>query len=200
MRVTNKGARTRRRILDVVVELLETRSYDAMSIAEITRRAEITRPGFYFHFASKGAAVAGVLEELLEEFVTVAAAWYEHPGDDPLAGVEEALGATIDLWRSHAPLMDAVLRAAATDDEASELVGAWVDGLDGRAAGRLRRDVGARLPPTGPSIDSLAAFMVGATVDAMRRDVRSIVDTGEPTPEVLETLTYVWTSVIVGGR
>ena len=197
--MTSKGARTRRRILDVVVDLLETQSYDAMSVAEITRRTDITRPAFYFHFATKGAAVAGVLEELLEQFVTVAAAWYEHPGDDPLAGVEEALGATIDLWRAHARLMDAVLRAAATDDEAAEIVGAWVEGLCERAGERLRRDVGTRLATNGPSVESLAAFMVGATLDAMRRDVGTIVERGRPAPEVRETLVYVWSRVIAGG-
>lgn len=197
--MTSKGARTRRRILDVVVELLETQSYDAMSVAEITRRAEITRPGFYFHFATKGAAVAGVLEELLAEFVGVAAAWYEHPGDDPLAGVEEALGATVELWRSHAHLMDAVLRAAADDREAAHLVDAWVEGLTAQAAGRLRRDLTGQLPIAGPSVESLAAFMVGATFEAMRRDVRAVVGAGEPVPEVLEALTYVWTQVIAPG-
>lgn len=178
------------------MELLETQSYDAMSVAEITRRAEITRPGFYFHFATKGAAVAGVLEELLEEFVGVAAAWYEHPGDRPLAGAEEALRATVELWRSHAHLMDAVLRAAATDDEAAELVGAWVGELTNRGGGRLRRDIAGHLPPDGPSAEALAAFMVGATVDAMRRDVRSIVATGSQVPEVLETLVYAWVQVL----
>lgn len=203
MRVTSKGARTRRRILDVVVELLETQSYDAMSIAEITRRAEITRPGFYFHFATKGAAVAGVLEELLDEFVGVAAAWYEHPGDDPTAGVVEALEATIALWRSHVRLLDAMTRASAADPEAASLVASWTDGLTARAADRLRRDIADDLPPGGPSVEALAAFMVAATVDAMRRDVRSLADTGRPVPEVLETLAHVWTGVLsprVGRR
>ena len=198
--MTTKGGRTRRRILEVVVDLLETRSYDAMSIAEITRRAEITRPAFYFHFASLGAAVAGVLEELAEDFVTVAAAWYEHPGGDPLAGVPEALESTIALWRGHARLMDAVSRAAAVDTEASQVVAAWVDELTARAADRLRRDISAQLPAGGPSVESLATFMVGATFEAMRRDVRSIVQTGEPSTEVAETLVHVWTQVLAARR
>jgi AcrR family transcriptional regulator len=197
--VLTKGDRTRRRILDVVVELLETQSYDRMSVEEVTRRAEITRPAFYFHFGSLGAAVAGVLEELLEEFVTVAAAWYEHSGDEPLAGVTEVLEATIALWRSHARLMDAMTRATAVDDEAAELVARWVGGLIIRAAERLRRDLAERLPAEGPSPDALAAFMVGATFDAMRRDVRAIVTTGTPDEETLVTLTYVWTKVLAPG-
>jgi len=198
--VTTKGGRTRRRILDVVVDLLETRSFEEISIAEITRRAEVTRPAFYFHFPSKGAAVAAVLEGLYEEFVATAAAWYEHPGGDPLAGVPEALDATIALWRSHARLMDAMTRAAAADPEAAQLMSAWVDELTARAAVRLRQDIADQLPQEGPSVEALAAFMVGATFDAMRRDVRSIVETGNSGPEVLSTLTYVWTQVLAVGR
>lgn len=194
--MTTKGERTRRRILDVVVHLLETRSFEEVSIAEITRRAEVTRPAFYFHFATKGAAVAAVLEDLLEEFVAVAAAWYERPGTDPGAGVAEALEATVALWREHARLMDAILRAASTDAEAAQLVDAWVAHLAARAADRMRRDLGDRLPAAGPSVEALAELMVGATVEAMRRDVRRLVATGERTGGVARTLAFVWSRVV----
>lgn len=195
-KATTKGERTRRRILAVVVELLEELSFADVSIAEITRRAEVTRPAFYFHFPTKGAAVAVVLEELLEEFVEVAAAWYEHPGADPGAGVAEALEATVGLWRGNARLMDAIVRAAVADEEAAQLVAAWEEQLTERATDRLRRDIGGALPRSGPSVDALARLLVGATFDAMRRDVRAIVETGRPLPEVPEALAHVWLSVV----
>lgn len=196
MAVKTKGERTRRRILDVVVELLETRSFDEVSIAEVARRADVTRPAFYFHFPTKGAAVAAVLGDLFEEFIEVASAWYRHPGTDPGAGVTEALGATVASWRANARLMDALARAAAADDDAAQLVGAWESDLVERATDRLRRDIGARLPAEGPSVEALARVLVGATFDAMRRDVRALVSTGEADPEVAVALTHVWTRVI----
>lgn len=196
MRVTTKGARTRRLILDVVVELLETRSYDEISIAEISRRAEVTRPAFYFHFPSKGAVLGAALDELRDEFIAVATAWYDHVGGDPLAGIPEALEATIALWRTHAHLLDAVGRAAVVDAEAADLVASWVAELTARATDRLRSDLGPRLRGGGPSVESVAEFLVGATFDAMRRDVRGIVETGSGCPEVAETLTFVWARVV----
>lgn len=199
MRVTTKGERTRQRILEVVVHLLETQSFAEISIAEITRRAEVTRPAFYFHFPTKGAVVAAVLEGLFDEFVAVAAAWYEHPGTDPGAGVAEALEATVRLWRANARLMDAMVRAAAVDAEAAQLVGAWEADLTERATDRLRRDIGPSLPGDGPSVEALARLLVGATFDAMRRDVRAIVDTGEADPEVALALAHVWLRVVTAG-
>lgn len=194
--MTTKGERTRRRIVDEVVQLLESRSFSEVSIAEITRRAEVTRPAFYFHFPTKGAALAAVLEELFEEFVTVAAAWYEHPATDPAVGVAEALDATVALWRQHARLMDAMVRAASVDDEAAQLMSAWEERLVARATDRLRRDIGAVLPQGAPSVEALAAVLVGATFDAMRRDVRRIVETGEAVPEVADALAYAWLGVV----
>lgn len=199
-KATTKGERTRQRILGVVVALLEERSFADVSIAEITRRAEVTRPAFYFHFPTKGAVVAAVLEDLFEEFIGVAAAWYEHPGDDPASGVAEALDATVGLWRAHARLMDAIVRAAAVDEEAAQLVGAWQADLTERATDRLRRDLGPRLPPGAPSVEALAQLLVGATFDAMRRDVHAIVATGEPQPEVAAALAHVWLRVVAAGR
>ncbi|KRA37783.1 hypothetical protein ASD81_03555 [Nocardioides sp. Root614] len=196
MGVTTKGGRTRRRILEVVTDLLEEQSYDEISIAEITRRAEVTRPAFYFHFASKGAVLGAALDELRDEFIAVATAWYDHVGGDPVAGIPEALEATIALWRTHARLLDAVGRASAVDAEAADLVRSWVDELTARAADRLHRDLGAHAGAGGPSVAALAEFMVGATFDAMRRDVRAIVDTGVPTPGVASTLTFVWARVV----
>lgn len=194
--MTTKGERTRQRILDVVVQLLETRSFGDISVAEITRRAEVTRPAFYFHFASKGAVVAAVLEDLFAEFIDVAAAWYEHPGEDPAAGVVEALEATVRLWRANARLMDAMLRSAAVDAEAAQLVGAWEGRLTDRAAERLGRDLDGRLSSAGPSVEALAQVLVGATFDAMRRDVHSIVASGVPRPEVAAALAHVWLRVV----
>lgn len=195
-KATTKGERTRQRILGVVVALLEERSFGDVSIAEITRRAEVTRPAFYFHFPTKGAVVAAVLEDLFEEFIGVAVDWYEHPDADPAAGVSEALEATVALWRSNARLMDAVVRAAAADEEAGQLVASWERRLVDRATDRLRRDIGPALPASGPSVEALAGVLVGATFDAMRRDVRRIVETGDPEPEVAAALAYAWLGVV----
>ncbi|MFC7504961.1 TetR/AcrR family transcriptional regulator [Nocardioides sp. CPCC 206347] len=191
-----KGDRTRQRILEVVTDLLEAESYDRISIAEITRRAEITRPAFYFHFPNKGAVLGAALDELRDEFIAVATAWYDHAGGDPAAGIPEALDATIALWRSHARLLDAVVRASAADAEAADLMASWVEELTARAADRLRRDVGPELGLEGLSVEALAEFMVGATVEAMRRDVRRIVESGVPTPGISATLTFVWARVV----
>jgi AcrR family transcriptional regulator len=193
---TTKGGRTRQRILETVANLLGEHSFDQISIAEITRRAEVTRPAFYFHFPSKGAAVAAILEELFEEFITVADAWYEHPSGDPLAGIPEALDATINLWQANARLMHGMAQAAAVDREAGELWRSWIHQFSRRASERLQADLTLGTDGEAPSADALAEVLVGATFDAMQRDVRRIVELGEKTPEIGPTLAYVWSRAL----
>jgi TetR/AcrR family transcriptional regulator, ethionamide resistance regulator len=59
-----KGDQRRARILSFVGDMLSTHKFNEISIAEITRRSEITRQGFYFYFPSKGAAPATPAHEM----------------------------------------------------------------------------------------------------------------------------------------
>ena len=47
--------RTRQRILESARRLFETRGYASVSIDELMRECDLTRGGFYAHFASKAA-------------------------------------------------------------------------------------------------------------------------------------------------
>jgi len=190
--VSTKGDRTRARISEAVSDLLSEQSFGQVSIAEITRRAQVTRPAFYFYFPSKGAAVAAVLEELFGEFIAVADAWYEHESGDPLTGIPEALDATIALWRANASLMHGMVQAAAIDREAGQLWQSWVQEFARRVSDRLQADLNPAVVKRGPSPDALAELLVGATFDAMQRDVRRMVELGEETPELGRTLAFVW--------
>lgn len=194
--MTTKGGRTRQRILDAVGDLLSEGSFQQLSIAEITRRAHVTRPAFYFHFPSKGAAIAGVLEELFHEFIAVADAWYEHDSGDPLEGIPEALDGTIALWRSNAPLMHGMVQAATVDGEAGQLWRSWIEEFTRRVAERLHHDLDQAVLDGTPSIEALAELLVGASFDAMHRDVRRIVELGEETPEIGPTLAFLWTRAL----
>jgi AcrR family transcriptional regulator len=189
--VVTKGDRRRQAILDAVAEMLETQSFEEISIAEITRRADVTRPGFYFYFPTKGAAVASLMEGLFAEFMDAASVWYEHRQSDQREGIRIGMDATIDLWRKHAVVMHGMVQAAATDREADALWQQWVAAFTARAVPTIRDDVGR-----GGQTEHLATFLVDATFAAMQRDVRSIVQTGTGTPDLLVTIVQVWTRTL----
>ncbi len=193
--MVTKGDRRRQAILDAVTDLLETHSFEDISIAEITRRADVTRPGFYFYFPTKGAAVASLMEDLFGQFMDAAAVWYEHREVDQREGIRLGMTATVDLWRKHAVVMHGMVQAATADREAEALWQQWIAAFNARALPTITADTRGT---KHRQAERLTTFLVDATFAAMQRDVRSIVETGAPTPDLLETIVLVWVRTLYG--
>jgi AcrR family transcriptional regulator len=66
MATQQRGEETRSRILDAALEAFAQYGYDAASVAEICRRAGVTKGGFYHHFSSKQALFLELLERWLQ--------------------------------------------------------------------------------------------------------------------------------------
>ncbi len=62
MTVQQRGEQTRRRILSAAVECFARSGYDATGVAEICRRADVSKGAFYHHFSSKQALFLELLE------------------------------------------------------------------------------------------------------------------------------------------
>jgi len=197
--MASKGDRTRQRILDVVADLLQDSTYDEISVAEITRRATVTRPGFYFHFPTKGAAVASLMEGMFDQFIEIARGWYEHQGPDQVQAFRQGISDTVDLWRQEARLMHAMAQAAASDPHARAIWTGWIEQFSAAAVPTLSMDLPAGIARDQRTVKQVATMLVRMVFDAMQHDVESIVQAGSPTPELLETISFVWTRTVYGS-
>lgn len=65
MSIQQRGEETRTRILDVAQEAFARYGYDATGVAEICRRAGVTKGGFYHHFPSKQDVFLEMLQRWL---------------------------------------------------------------------------------------------------------------------------------------
>jgi AcrR family transcriptional regulator len=183
----SKGDLTRSRILEALEAVLHELPYEQVSIAEVTRRAQVTRPAFYFHFESLGTAVSSLMERLFDEFTGVAGDWYDHAGPSQVANLRRGLDQTVTLWRTHAVVMDAMMRAAGADPTARRVLDGWIEEFLRRALPVVRDDA-----PDPADADRIARFLVEMTFDAMARDVRRIVEAGKPDRHLAGTLTTIW--------
>ena len=86
MAVQRRGEETRERILEAALECFARDGYDASGVAEICRRAGVTKGGFYYHFPSKQA----LFLELLERWLAVLDVQLEAARDEAVT-VPEAL-------------------------------------------------------------------------------------------------------------
>lgn len=184
-----KGDRTQAQIRCVLREALHDLGYESVTIAEVTRRADITRSAFYFHFESLGAAIASLMEDFLARSFAVQTGWFEHEGDDQPANLRSGVLHTVRLWRNDPVVMDAMARAAVSDVAAHRIWDEWVELFRQRARIVVRNDARGR---SAEQCDRLSDFLVSMTFDAMARDVRRLVAAGDPDPHLADTLAEVW--------
>ncbi|WAH38026.1 TetR/AcrR family transcriptional regulator [Alicyclobacillus dauci] len=59
--------RTRRLLIDALIELIVDEGYDAVTVREIVRKAEVNRSTFYLHFRDKQDIFAYMGDELLKQ-------------------------------------------------------------------------------------------------------------------------------------
>nr|WP_257003346.1 helix-turn-helix domain-containing protein [Streptomyces sp. Alain-F2R5] len=59
--------KTRRALRDALVELVLERGFTALSVEDITQRADVARATFYSHFRDKDELFARVTRDLLDE-------------------------------------------------------------------------------------------------------------------------------------
>lgn len=79
MRIENASSRksdrralyTKRVIKDALLELLETQHYEKISVASLSRQAEITRTTFYLHFQNMDEVLNELLDEALMTVETI---------------------------------------------------------------------------------------------------------------------------------
>jgi AcrR family transcriptional regulator len=94
-RVT-KGERSRRRIAEAFVLLLETKSLDRVTITDICAAAGMTVGGFYFHFKSQEELVQAVMADHLG---VLGAAWDRSlEAGEASACVAALCAAFLDAW------------------------------------------------------------------------------------------------------
>jgi AcrR family transcriptional regulator len=99
---------TRDRILAATVEAAAIHGITRLSVADVAKRAGISRPTLYKHFPSKDALIgAAVLREAGALTAAVVAAADRH--DAPEQALEAAVLTVLQLTREH-PLLDRVVR------------------------------------------------------------------------------------------
>src|SRR3954454_15051091 len=70
----------RRAILDATEELLTTRRFDEIAVADVLAAAGVSRASFYFYFESKHAVLAELVRDAVGAGHQAARPWLEHPG------------------------------------------------------------------------------------------------------------------------
>jgi AcrR family transcriptional regulator len=103
----------RQRIIDAMIESCAEKTYAATTIADIVKRASISRTTFYKRFPNKRACFDGALDSCLEALQN-AAAEARDPSDPPADALRKGAAAMLDLMASRPALAQLVMGDALT--------------------------------------------------------------------------------------
>src|ERR671933_2884807 len=75
-----RARRTQKLLREALIELIEERGFDALTVGELTERALVSRAAFYRHYQDKYALVEQIFEEAMNALLAaVGDLGREHP-------------------------------------------------------------------------------------------------------------------------
>jgi TetR/AcrR family transcriptional regulator, ethionamide resistance regulator len=174
--------------------LLRERPFRELTVDEVMRRTELSRPSFYVYFRDRHHLVLRVVEDIGGELLTMSERWYEGEGDGP-ALVHAAMEGIVDVFAQHGPVLRALADAATDDPEVEQaytrLVHSFVDVTAAHIEGEM---AAGRVLPLAPAetATALVWMMERYLAQTLGRDPRS--DRGV----IVETLETIWSRVLYG--
>lgn len=107
----NRTDRRSDRVLDVVVDILETDGYDAVQLREVARRARTSLATIYKRFANRDELILAALECWMEENRYAGLAAQTHEVDESLyTGLMRVLRTIFEPWERHPGMLEAYFR------------------------------------------------------------------------------------------
>ena len=103
------------RILDTVVQILETRGYDAVQLREVARRSQTSLSTIYKHYSNRDELIAAAVRTWMDEHRFAKLLGQRHePGQSLYAGLMRALRTIFLPWEEHPGMLTAYFRVRAT--------------------------------------------------------------------------------------
>src|SRR6516164_6852852 len=109
-----EASRSDDRILDVVVDILETRGYDAVQLREVARRSQTSLTTIYKRYANRDKLIVAALQAWMDEHRYAALRRQSHEPDESLyAGLMRVFRTIFQPWEQHPGMLTAYFRARA---------------------------------------------------------------------------------------
>ena len=183
-------------IIAAAESLLRERPFRELTVDEVMRRTDLSRPSFYVYFTDRHQLVLKVVEHLGAELFTMSDRWLRGTGEGPDLA-RDALEGIVAVYVEHGPVMRALADAAADDRDVEQAYNALVQSFIEATARHIENEIAA-----GRVLPLDAHETAAALVWMMERYL--VLSLGrEPTTDhaaVTETLATIWTRVLYGTR
>ncbi|KWX66660.1 TetR/AcrR family transcriptional regulator [Mycobacterium sp. NAZ190054] len=194
-RQPQKSDLRRSAILESLDHHLRESGFDGLNIADVTRRAGVTRSAFYFYFENKAAAVAALLEPMYEDGF-LASDLLSSTAQPPRTRIRGMLEALLDAVDQHRYLLQAMLDARGSSAAIREV---WDDARESfvpPVAAMITGERAAGRAPAGASAEVIAGLLLEFNDRLMERYTMG----GRLSrTELLEGAETIWLRTIYAG-
>lgn len=149
----------REAILAALDGWLQESSLEAINIAEISKQAGVTRSAFYFYFENKGAAVAALMERMVDETFAVNEHFTTGQGS-PRMRVRTMLEGLFAMWERHQHLFKAMLEVRGSSESVREIWDTARESFVDSIADMIRSERAAAVAPPGADPVVLATVLL----------------------------------------
>jgi TetR/AcrR family transcriptional regulator, ethionamide resistance regulator len=187
--------RARGRVIASALRLAEKRPFGELTIDQIARAADVSRPAFYTHFSDKEELLLAAVGEVSEELYAMADRWWHGVGP-PAERVRRAIEGVVSVYAGEARLLRIAAEVSTYDEDVRAL---WFDIAERFIVAtddhiRSEQDVGL-IPRTLESRSTAEALFWMA-----ERCCYVYLGRGERTPkQVVEALAPVWVAALYPG-
>jgi AcrR family transcriptional regulator len=181
-------------IIAAAASLLRERPFRDLTVDEVMRRTDLSRPSFYVYFRDRHHLVLRVVEHLGSELFAMSERWYTGAGDGP-ALAREATEGIVAVFAEHGPVLRALADAAVHDLEVEQAYGTIVQSFIDATARHIEGEIAAgRILPLDPTETAKALVWM------MERYLTLSLGRAPTTPvaTVATTLTTIWGRVLYG--
>lgn len=192
------GDERQQAILDTATRLIQQRSFADISVDDLAKGAGISRPTFYFYFASKEAVLLSLMDPLIKRADT----GFDNAMDSMPTDPHRAIRRGIEIFFSSFGSEPATARAGAEAVHSSpefraiwaSLMKKWISLTAALIAAERQRGAA---PETLPAVD------LATSLNLMNEKMMMATLAGErPSVEhgrVVDTLTHIWLTSIYGS-
>jgi AcrR family transcriptional regulator len=185
-------------ILRTAEELLANRSFDEISIEDLASGAGISRPTFYFYFATKDDVLLALLDGVISEVEHRVAALPRDFEADPAGSWRRSIGVFVEVFAEHRAVSAATTGARLRNPEVLAL---WSRSMRSWAAYSTEVILSERARGAAP--DGIDAHDLSVALNLMNERVLTAAFTGDiPAVEqshALDTLATIWIRSIYGS-
>lgn len=193
-RGSNRGDARRDALLAAFDGLLREQSLEEVNVAEISKRAGVTRSAFYFYFESKAVAVMALMQDLYDAAADANELLVKAEGD-AAERIRAAITLLFDTVEGSPHTYRAVLEARASSATVREMWDLGRADFAGVIAGMIATERAAGRAPDGPDPEVLGAVLLDLNDHAVERHA---LGSGPPREQHIDALTHIWLRSIYG--